>query len=97
MAAPATPRLEQLELRFDPQVCIDMRVDRLADGRLLLSHSREVELWGSTAQAAGQLGKSRRWVQEALAAGLLQGERIGKNWRVNMLHLQQLRKSKRNF
>lgn len=93
---PAIPH-QQLEFRFAPQVSVDMRVERLQDGRVILTPSAEIEIWGSTQLAAERLGKSRRWVQEALAAGLLQGERIGKNWRVNMIHLQELRKRMRNF
>lgn len=74
-----------------------MRVDRLADGRVLLTPAAEVRTWIGTAEAAEMLGRSRRWVQTALDAGYLRGERIGRKWRVDVVHLQELRKRGRNW
>lgn len=88
---------EQLELAFSPQVAVDMRMDRLPDGRVLLTPSAEVRVWGSTADAAEMLGKSAWWVRMALEAGLIRGERIGKNWRVDMLSVQEARERGRNW
>lgn len=88
---------EQLELRFEPHVTVDMQIDRLADGRILISHATDLKLWGSTQDAADQLGKSRQWVRDALEAKLLRGERVGKCWRVDMMHVQELRKRSRNW
>lgn len=101
-AMPATksaPRYqaEQLEFTFAPMVAVDMRIDRLPDGRILLSHSAEVKVWGSTQDAADALGRSRQWVRDALEAGLLRGERLGKCWRVDMVHLQEMRNKARNW
>lgn len=91
------PRYSQPELAFSPQVSVDMRVDRLADGRVLLTPSAEVRVWVGTDEAAEMLGKSRRWVQDALTAGMLRGERVGKNWRVDAQHVQELRQRGRNW
>lgn len=94
---PSRYTAEQLEFTFSPQVSMDMRVERLKDGRVLLTPSAEVMVWCSTSRAAEELGKSIRWVQEALLAGFLHGERLGKNWRVDFVHLQELKKNARNF
>lgn len=88
---------DQLEFTFAPQVSVEMRVDRLADGRVLLTPSAEVNVWLSTREAAEVLGKSKQWVLDALAAGLLRGEKVGKCWRVDHVHLQELRARSRNF
>ena len=89
--------LEQFEFSFAPQVTVEMRVDRLDDGRVLLTPSAEVTVWCSTQDAADELGKSRQWVLDALAAKLLRGEKVGKCWRVDRVYLQELRKRGRNF
>ena len=91
------PKTEQLEFTFSPQVTVDLVVDRLPDGRLILSHKKTVEVWGTTRDAAEQMGRSRQWVRDALEAGILRGERVGKCWRVDMLHLQRVREKARNF
>jgi hypothetical protein len=91
------PSPTQLEFTFAPQVSCDMRVDRLADGRVLLTPSAEVRAWGSTADAAEAIGKSRQWVRDALEAGVLRGEKIGKCWRVDLIHLQEMRTKARNW
>lgn len=100
VAAPRRPAPpEQLEFRFAPVVAAEMRMDRLPDGRVLLTPSAEVRVWLRTDEAAEQLGKSRRWVQMALETGLLRGERIGRRgkWRVDGLHLQSVREAARNW
>lgn len=93
----APPRAEQLEFRFAPQVSVDMRVDRLPDGRVLLTPSAEVRAWGSTAEAAEMLGKSAWWVRMALESGLIRGERVGKCWRVDLVSVQEMRRRGRNW
>jgi len=97
MATPTATSPKQLEFSFAPQVCLEMRVDRLPDGRVLLTPSADVRVWISTREAAEELGKSVRWVQEALLAGFLRGERLGKNWRVDRVYLQELKRKARNF
>lgn len=97
MAMPPRVEPEQMEFRFSPQVAAEMRVDRLPDGRVLLTPSAEVRAWGSTADAAEALGKSRNFVRAMLEAGLLRGERVGKCWRVDLLHVQEVRARGRNW
>lgn len=88
---------DQLEFSFAPQVHVSMRVDRLADGRVLLTPAANVEVWINTQEAADRLGRSRRWVQTALETGLLHGERIGRNWRVDAVYLEEYRTLRRNW
>jgi hypothetical protein len=99
MPSPTQSRYEapQLEFSFVPQVSVDVRVQRLADGRVLLTPTTEVRVWGSTRDAAEALGKSPFWVRERLECGEIRGERLGRNWRVDMVHVQELRKAGRNF
>ena len=91
------PDATQLEFSFSPQVSVDMEVQRLTGGRVLLTPSTEVRMWGSTQDAADALGKSPFWVRERLELGDIRGERIGRNWRVDMLHVQEIRKKGRNW
>lgn len=88
---------EQQEFAFAPQVTVEMRMERLPDGRFLLTPAAEVRVWGSTTEAAHQLGKAPSWVRERLEAGTIRGERLGRNWRVDMLHVQEIRAKGRNF
>jgi excisionase family DNA binding protein len=92
-----TPRPQQFEFAFAPQVSVDMRVDRLADGRVLLTPSAEVRVWVSTYEAAEMLGKSDWWVRDRLDAGILRGERTGRNWRVDATSVEELKRRSRNF
>jgi len=100
VATPTRPRpapAEQFEFSFVPQVSVDMRVDRLADGRVVLTPSAEVRMWGSTREAAEAIGKSVQWVRDSLEAGTLRGERVGKCWRVDMVFLMERRRAARNW
>jgi hypothetical protein len=91
------PAATQLEFSFSPSVSVDMTVQRLTGGRVLLTPSTEVRVWGSTRDAAEQLGKSDFWVRERLEIGEIRGERLGRNWRVDMLHVQEIRRAGRNW
>lgn len=99
MSSPRHPRLipGQLEFSFAPQVSVDVEVQRLPGGRVLLTPTTEVRVWGSTLDAAEALGKSPAWVRERLESGDIRGERLGRNWRVDMVHVQELRKAGRNW
>jgi len=87
---------DQLEFEFAPHVSMDMRVDRLPDGRVLLSQG-EVRVMGTTAEAAASLGVNPGWVRERLEAGLIRGQRVGRNWKVDMIHVQEIKEKGRNF
>lgn len=94
-----TPKAKpvQLEFSFTPHVSVDLAVQRLPDGRVLLTPTTDVRVWGSTLDAAEALGKSPAWIRERLETGEIRGERLGRNWRVDMVHVQELRRRGRNW
>jgi excisionase family DNA binding protein len=56
-----------------------------------------VRVWVSTYEAAEMLGKSDWWVRDRLDAGILRGERTGRNWRVDATSVEELKRRSRNF
>jgi excisionase family DNA binding protein len=92
-ALPAVPT--QLELNFGDgttaHLSVDLPVQTDADGRIVERAKTPRELLGSTRQASQILEVSDETVRSWIEAGILKGFRIGRNYKVDLLHAQRLK------
>ena len=89
MAAPATPRLEQLELPLNVTASPGFSVRRV-EGHIVLT-PKPVEMWGSVADAARMIRRSTRWVRMLCEAELIRARKLpnAKMWDVDLIWLQE--------
>lgn len=91
---------DQLEFVFAPKLTARYEVKQLDSGHVLIGKKitiEEEEEYIPSRVAAEELGKSQRWVQEALAAGRLKGRRIGRNWEALREHVEEMKEDAKNW
>jgi|GEM_PF-6157616 len=89
------PALTQLEMDLGDgnraRVSVDLPVQRAADGGLVDRDNSRVSLTGNTQAAADILGVSDETVRGWIERGYLRGGRVGRNYKVDLLHAQELK------